>query len=64
MPLYAYEWTLHGIIEDDIKQQGRQDIMQDLTFYGAHIEVGATGKIALLCYIAPAGCFEWWNTTI
>lgn len=47
-PLYAYKWTLHCIIEDDIKQHGRQDIIYDFTFYGAHIGVGAKGKIALL----------------
>lgn len=48
-PLYAYKWTLRCIIEDDIKQHGRQDIMHDLTFSGAHIGVAAKGKIALLC---------------
>ena len=42
------------------KQRGRQDIIYDLTIYGAHIGAGAKGKIALhsFSYIAPAGCLN------
>lgn len=44
---------LHCIIEDDIKQHGRQDIVYDLTFYGVHIGAGAKGKITLLSVTLP-----------
>lgn len=58
-PLYAYKWTLHCIIEDDIKQQGRQDIMHDPHLLWCTYWSWSKRKDCIaLCYTAPAGCLS------
>lgn len=42
--LQEIQFFLHYIIEGDIKQQGRQDIMHDLTFSVAHTDASKLNK--------------------